>query len=64
MGGDIKDLLDAFQAVFEPFVKKKNRVYQCNMDVQHEYMICDVTKLREIVLNIISNSVKYTGRDL
>lgn len=30
------------------------------MNVEHRYIICDVTKVREIVLNIISNSVKYT----
>ena len=28
----MKDLLDVLQAVFEPSVKKKNLMYQCNMD--------------------------------
>ena len=32
------------------------------MNVEHRYIICDVTKVREIVLNIISNSVKYMDK--
>lgn len=28
--------------------------------MQHNYIICDRTKIREIFLNIISNAIKYT----
>lgn len=52
VGGELK-------AVFEPEVKKQLK-YNCVLNVEHRYIICDVTKVREIVLNIISNSVKYT----
>ena len=30
-------------------------------EVQHEHIICDETKNREIFLNLISNAVKYTA---
>ncbi len=30
------------------------------MNVEHAYVICGKTKLREILLNIIGNSIKYT----
>ncbi len=58
--GDAKELLAALEAVFEPTVEKKKLKYSCTLDVEHEFILCDVTKVHEIVLNIISNSVKYT----
>ena len=57
---DAQELLGALNAVFEPAVEKKRLKYNCTLDVEHRFIICDVTKVREIVLNIISNSVKYT----
>ena len=56
--GDAQELLGALNAVFEPAVEKKRLKYNCTLDVEHRFIICDVTKVREIVLNIISNSVK------
>ena len=58
--GDAQELLGALNAVFEPAVEKKRLKYNCTLDVEHRFIICDVTKVREIVLNIISDSVKYT----
>lgn len=58
--GDAEELLGALKAVFEPAVEKKQLKYDCTLEVEHRFIICDVTKVREIVLNIISNSVKYT----
>ena len=58
--GDAQELLGALNAVFEPAVEKRRLKYNCTLDVEHRFIICDVTKVREIVLNIISNSVKYT----
>ena len=58
--GCIRELTESLNAVFAPEVKKKNLSYRCEMDVEHEYVICDRTKVREILLNIVSNSVKYT----
>ena len=58
--GDAQELLGALNAVFEPAVEKKRLKYNCTLDVEHRFIICDVTKVREIVLNSISNSVKYT----
>ena len=41
-------------------MKEKGLVYTCTLDVQHPYILCDTTKVKEIFLNILSNSVKYT----
>ena len=57
---DARELTDSLDAVFEPTIQKKHLQYVCHMDVQHEKVICDQAKVREIFLNIISNSIKYT----
>lgn len=58
--GDFNDLMDSLQAVFEPAVKEKNLEYSCKLDVEHTHVICDKTKVREIILNIVGNAIKYT----
>ena len=58
--GCFKNLVNSLQAVFEPEIKKKNLKYSCILNSDHPYVVCDPTKVREILLNIISNSIKYT----
>lgn len=58
--GDTKQLLDSLNAVFDPLIREKEIVYTCRSDIQHEYIICDETKVREIFLNVVSNALKYT----
>ncbi len=41
--------------------KKKGIHLEMEYEVQHEHVICDETKNREIFLNLISNAVKYTA---
>lgn len=58
--GCLNDLVDSLNAVSEPAVYQKKQHYSCTMNIRHEYILCDRTKVREIVLNILSNSIKYT----
>lgn len=58
----INDIADSLQAVFEPSVREKELVSNVNCNVWHEHVICDETKVREIFLNIVGNSVKYTPK--
>ena len=56
----VTELIESLTDVFEPGVKKKFITYSCETDIQHKYVIGDDTKVREIFINIIGNSVKYT----
>ena len=58
---DIKVLIDSLNAVFESDIKNKNLKYTCKCNIEHGYIICDLTKVKEIYLNIISNAIKYTN---
>ncbi|MDO4479187.1 MAG: ATP-binding protein [Lachnospiraceae bacterium] len=46
--------------VFGEEARKKDITLSYRMDVTHEAIFCDMTKLNEIYINIVSNAVKYT----
>ena len=56
----IDELAASMEAVFEPELARKELESTVRVDVTHHYILCDETKLREIILNVVSNSVKYT----
>ena len=58
--GCVTELIESLTDVFETGVKKKFITYSCKTDIQHKYVIGDEIKVREIFINIIGNSVKYT----
>lgn len=58
--GNFEELVDSLKAVFEADIEKKKLCYTCRTDIQHNYVFCDRTKVREVLLNIVSNSMKYT----
>ena len=47
-------------SVFEMEARKKNLTITHDVQVEHPNIICDRTKMQEILTNIISNAVKYT----
>ena len=47
-------------AVFDEKARKKNIALHYTMNVEHEHVLTDVTKVKEILVNILSNAIKYT----
>ena len=57
----IRDIYQGIYKIFQGEAEKKGIHLEMEYDVQHEHVICDETKNREIFLNLISNAVKYTA---
>ena len=57
---DVNNFVSDLVSVFESAIKEKNLKFIKFMDIKHENVYCDATRLRQIYLNIISNAVKYT----
>ena len=53
----VKEIYD----VFEPEATKKEVDYIQKVDVIYEHILCDITKVEQILLNLVSNAVKYTA---
>lgn len=58
---NIREMVDAMNIVFESSLTKKSLEYQCSLNVVHDQILCDKTKMEEIILNVVSNSIKYTN---
>ena len=58
---DINTVFHTVNTVFEEDIRKKNLQYSADLDVYHTFIFCDRVKLQEIMLNIISNAIKYTS---
>mgnify|MGYP004503929629 FL=1 len=57
---DINKLINQLHDLFEPLIDSKNLTFNRIVDIQHNFIISDETKLREIFLNLVSNAIKYT----
>ena len=58
---NIREMVEAMNTVFESSLTKKSLEYQCSLNVVHDQILCDKTKMEEIILNVVSNSIKYTN---
>ena len=57
----IRDIYQGVYKIFQVEAEKKGIRLEMKYEVQHEHIICDETKNREVFLNLISNAVKYTA---
>ena len=46
--------------IFDDEAKKKNIAFNYTMNVEHDHVLTDTTKVKEIFVNILSNAIKYT----
>ena len=54
------DFNDSLFSLFDSQMRAKGIEFTRSSSVEHADVICDETKLREVFLNILSNSLKYT----
>ncbi|MDO4486675.1 MAG: PocR ligand-binding domain-containing protein [Bacillota bacterium] len=57
---DVYVFNDTLFSLFDSQMKEKGIEFTRTNKVEHPYVLCDETKLREIFLNILSNALKYT----
>ncbi len=58
--GRLKMIGQTLFEVFDDEARKKNIALHYTMNVEHEHVLTDVTKVKEILVNILSNAIKYT----
>ena len=58
--GRIEDIRQTLFEIFEDEAEKKNLALHYTINVEHEHILTDITKVKEIFVNILSNAIKYT----
>ena len=56
----VEQMYDMFCSVFLDMMVQKGITFCHSMDVEHEFLFCDPIKVRDVVLNLLSNAYKYT----
>ena len=56
----MEDVWKSLLAVFDEKARKKDIALHYAINVEHEHVLTDVTKVKEILVNILSNAIKYT----
>lgn len=57
---DLHELSRSILVSFEGETNRRHQTRKIEMDVQHQRVWMDITKVRQVFMNIISNAVKYT----
>lgn len=57
---DIREFDRSICGVFENQLEQKGIRFVYTMDVRHHMIFCDTVKLKEVLLNVLSNAYKYT----
>ncbi len=60
---NILEMMEEIDSVIRGQANEKNQelLFQCN--AEHKYVLCDKLKFNQIMINIISNAIKYTDND-
>ena len=56
----VGDILEDVCEVFDVEAKKKGITLIYETKVTHKHILCDITKVQKILMNLVSNAVKYT----
>ncbi|MGB9892482.1 response regulator [Thermodesulfovibrio yellowstonii] len=57
---DLKELIDGIMVTFEPLIAKKGLSFTLNIAAGAEKLYVDEDKTKQILINLISNAVKFT----
>lgn len=58
--GSPESYVDGLYSIFYEDMEQKGIEFTRKVEVEHTYVYCDLTKLREIFINLLSNACKYT----
>lgn len=56
----IGNVVSELESVFSSSAKEKSIDLNSSVDIVHNYVLCDGIKLREILMNLVWNAIKYT----
>lgn len=57
---NLRESSSVTEDIFDAVIKEKNLHLSSSIQIQHENVYVDVVKMREIVINLMSNAVKYS----
>ena len=57
---NIKKLLSDVETIIDSQIKQKNQTLRISAEIKDELVLCDRLRLNQVLMNLISNAIKYT----
>ena len=57
---DLSEILHTLRNIVQADINNKQLDFFLDTDVQDQYVVCDKLRLNQVLLNVLSNSIKYT----
>jgi CheY-like chemotaxis protein len=57
---DLVEIVNALKDIVQADVNAKNLVFDVEMDISESGIVCDKLRLNQVLLNVLSNAIKYT----
>jgi signal transduction histidine kinase/ActR/RegA family two-component response regulator len=57
---DLVEIVNALKDIVQADVNAKNLVFNVEMDISESGIVCDKLRLNQVLLNVLSNAIKYT----
>lgn len=54
------EIVSSIKDIIQSDINKKKHEFKLDINVQNERIVCDKLRLKQILINILSNSIKYT----
>ena len=58
---DVSENFDLCMDMFRESIEEKHQVLNISKNIQYPYLFMDDSRVSEIIINILSNAIKYTG---
>ncbi|MDO4197816.1 MAG: ATP-binding protein [Erysipelotrichaceae bacterium] len=56
----LSNMLEAVEDIFQVDSSKKNQTLEFIKDIRHDVVVCDRLRVSQVLINLVSNAVKYT----
>ena len=57
----LREVMDGVVGIVQPQIKAKRQHFNVSIDnIEHENVLCDSVRLNQVILNLVSNAVKFT----
>ncbi len=56
----LSEMINTVEYIYRPVMEEKDQSFSVKLDIDNDAVVCDKSRLAQVVMNLISNACKYT----